>query len=431
MLLLLLVGTKLADDAQPPIHWGKTCACPRPRRGASREQVGRLNVVDLLVIATVVSAAVGGYRMGFLARMLSWVGLATGIYAAARLAPVVLDQYQGGQPETRLLVALGLFLVVSTAGASLGAVAGHSVRRLIPPGTGLRTADRAAGGVIGGLGGLVMVWLLVPILAEVPGALSETIRNSSIARNIDRYGPSTPQALQDLRRQVSDVNFPEVFSRLGPSPSAGPPPGAVALPAAVRDRVALSTVKVSGAACGRILNGSGFSPATDIIVTNAHVVAGVDRPSVLRTDGQRLRATVVVFDPNRDLAVLRVPGFGRGALPVGDADTGDEGAVYGHPQGQDELAIIPARVESEVNAQGLDLYGRSNIRRQVLILAAALEPGDSGGALVDTGGNVVGVAFAVAPDKPATAYALSSSELRAVLAQPRDNEADTGPCVRS
>jgi len=379
----------------------------------------------------VVSAAVGGYRMGFLARMLSWVGLAAGIYAAARLAPVVLDQYQGGQPETRLLVALGLFLVVSTAGASLGAIAGHSIRQLIPPGTGLRTADRAAGGVIGGLGGLVMVWLLVPILAEVPGVLSETIRNSSIARNIDRYGPSTPQALQDLRRQVSDVNFPQVFSRLGPSPSAGPPPGEVALPAGVRDRVALSTVKVSGTACGRVLSGSGFSPAAEIIVTNAHVVAGVDHPSILRTDGRRISATTVVFDPNRDLAVLRVPGLGRPALPVGDPDPGDEGAVYGHPQGQDELAIIPARVESEVNAQGLDLYGRSAIRRQVLILAAALEPGDSGGALVDTGGNVIGVAFAVAPDRPATAYALSSSELRTVLGQPREAEVDTGPCVRS
>jgi S1-C subfamily serine protease len=379
----------------------------------------------------VVSAAVGGYRMGFLARMLSWVGLAAGVYAAARLAPVVLDQYQGGQPETRLLVALGLFLVISTAGASLGAVAGHSIRQLIPPGTGLRTADRAAGGVVGGLGGLVMVWLLVPILAEVPGVLSETIRNSSIARNIDRYGPSTPQALQDLRRQVSDVNFPEVFSRLGPSPSAGPPPGEVALPAGVRDRVALSTVKISGTACGRVLSGSGFSPAADIIVTNAHVVAGVDHPSVLRTDGRRMSATTVVFDPNRDLAVLRVPGFGRPALPVGDSDPGDEGAVYGHPQGQDELAIIPARVVSEVNAQGLDLYGRTSIRRQVLILAAALEPGDSGGALVDTGGNVIGVAFAVAPDRPATAYALSSGELRTVLGQPRESEVDTGPCVRS
>lgn len=369
--------------------------------------------------------------MGFLARMLSWVGLAAGIYAALRLAPVVLDQFQGGQPETRLLVSLGVMLIVSTAGASLGAVAGHSIRQLIPPGTGLRTADRAAGGLIGGLGGVVLVWLFVPILAVVPGVVSESARNSTIARAIDRIGPDSPRALQDLRRQVSDFSFPEVFSRLGPSPNAGPAPGDVALPAAVRDRVAVSTVKVSGTACGRVLHGSGFSPAADIIVTNAHVVAGVDRPTVLRTDGQRIRSTVVVFDPNRDLAVLRVPGLGRPALPVGDAAVGDEGAVFGHPRGQDALAISPARVESAVNAQGLDLYGNSRIRRQVLVLAAALQPGDSGGALVDTGGNVIGVAFAVAPDRPATAYALSSDELRTVLAQPRGSEADTGPCIRS
>ena len=368
--------------------------------------------------------------MGFLARVASWIGLAAGIYAAARLAPLVLDRYQGGQPETRLLISLGVMLIVSTAGASLGAVAGHSMRRLIPPGTGLRTADRAAGGIVGGLGGVVLVWLFVPILAAVPGVVSETARNSTIARAIDRIGPDSPQALQDLRRQVSDFSFPEVFSRLGPSPDAGPPPGDVALPAAVRDRVAVSTVKVSGTACGRVLLGSGFTTAADTIVTNAHVVAGVDRPTVLRTDGQRLRATVVVFDPNRDLAVLRVPDLGRPALPVGDAEVGDEGAVYGHPRGQDALAISPARVESTVNAQGFDLYGNSRIRREVHVLAAALQPGDSGGALVDTGGNVVGVAFAVAPDRSATAYALSSDELRTVLAQPRNQAVDTGPCIR-
>jgi S1-C subfamily serine protease len=368
--------------------------------------------------------------MGFLARVASWIGLGAGLYAAARLSPVVLDHYQSGMPETRLLVALGIFLVVSTAGASLGAVAGHSIRRLIPPGTGLRTADRTAGAVIGGVGGVLLVWLLIPILAAVPGVVSELARNSSIARTIDRLGPDSPQALQDLRRQVSDFNFPEVFSRLGPSPNAGPPPGEVAIPAGIRERVAASTVKVYGTACGRILNGSGFSPAANIIVTNAHVVAGVDRPSVLRTDGRRLQATVVVFDPNRDLAVLRVNGLDRPALPVGDPEVGDEGAVYGHPRGQDELAVIPARVETEVNAQGFDLYGENRIRREVLVLAAALAPGDSGGALVDTGGNVIGVAFAVAPDRSATAYALSSSELRTVLAQPRDSEADTGPCVR-
>ena len=368
--------------------------------------------------------------MGFLARVASWIGLLVGIYAAYRLSPVVLERFDGGLPETRLLIILGLLLVLGTACASLGTLAAASLHRLIPPGTGLRTADRAAGGVVGGLGGLFMVWLLVPILGEMPGAVSELVRNSSIARNVDRYGPETPRALEDLRRQVSDFNFPEVFSNLGPSPSTGPPPANVALSAAVRTRVAASTVKVSGSACGRVLSGSGFSVAADTVVTNAHVVAGVDRPSVLRTDGRRLSATVVVFDPNRDLAVLRVSGLGQAPLPIADGESGDDAAVFGHPRGRDQLEISPARIETTISATGVDLYGSSRVRRQVHILAADLEPGDSGGAVVNTNGAVVGVAFAIAPDRSATAYALTSDELRTVLDQPRANPVDTGACIR-
>lgn len=327
-------------------------------------------------------------------------------------------------------MAVGVFLLVTSLGASVGAVVGSRIRALLPPGTGLRHADRVAGGVLGGVGVAVLIWLMLPILAEIPGTVSQMVRNSTIARGIDRYGPATPQALEDLRRQVAEVNFPQVFSRLGPSPTAGPPPGAVALPAAVRARAAASTVKVTGTACGRVLLGSGFAVATDTVVTNAHVVAGVSKPSVTRPDGRRLPATVEVFDSKRDLAVLRVNGLGEEPLPVGNGAEGDEGAVFGHPNGQDELAIIPARIDTKLNAQGLDLYGSSSIRREIFILAAALVPGDSGGALVDTRGEVVGVAFAVAPDKPTTSYALTSAELRAVLAVPRPGAVNTGPCLR-
>ena len=368
--------------------------------------------------------------MGFIARVASWIGLVVGIYAAYRLAPVVLEYYDPGLQEGRLLVILGILLVLGTGGASLGALAAHSVRSLIPPGTGLRLFDRAAGGVVGGLGGLLMVWLLVPILADMPGVMSELARNSVVARNIHRFGPETPRAIEDLRRQVSEFNFPEVFAGIRPSPSTGAPPADLALPAAVQTRVAASTVKVTGTACGRVLSGSGFSPAAEVIVTNAHVVAGVDRPSVTRTDGRRLSATVVVFDPNRDLAVLRVDGLGQSALPVADGDPGDDGAVFGHPRGSDQLVVSPARIESTIPATGIDLYGSSRVQREVHVLAAELEPGDSGGALVNTGGAVIGVAFAIAPDRPSTAYALSSDELQAVLDVPRRSAVDTGPCLR-
>ncbi|MGI9022135.1 MAG: trypsin-like peptidase domain-containing protein, partial [Acidimicrobiales bacterium] len=182
-------------------------------------------------------------------------------------------------------------------------------------------------------------------------------------------------------------------------------------------------------ACGRVMEGSGFSPATDIVVTNAHVVAGERRTEVLRPDGESLAARVEVFDPQRDLAVLSVPGLDQQPLPVGTAEVGDTGAVFGHPEGQEEVDVQPARVDDRRTATGRDIYNSSVTRRDVLFLAARLAPGDSGGAVVNESGEVIGVAFAIAPDEPATAYAVSDRELRPVLAEPRSGPVSTGDCI--
>ncbi|MGI9033699.1 MAG: trypsin-like peptidase domain-containing protein [Acidimicrobiales bacterium] len=197
---------------------------------------------------------------------------------------------------------------------------------------------------------------------------------------------------------------------------------------AVVSRVVASTVRVSGPACGYTVSGSGFSAAPDTIVTNAHVVAGMTRPQVLRPDGRSLNATVVVFDPNRDLAVLSVPGLGEPALAVGSATVGGPGAIFGHPQGQAPVDVSPAQVTREVSAQVDNIYGQP-VTRQILVLAARVEPGDSGAALVDQTGSVVGVTFAVSTARPLTAFAVDSQELAPVLSEPRGSAVRTGPCI--
>jgi S1-C subfamily serine protease len=116
---------------------------------------------------------------------------------------------------------------------------------------------------------------------------------------------------------------------------------------------------------------------------------------------------------------------------VGEGEIGGRGAVFGHPRGQDDVEVSPAVIRQEVEAVGRDLYDSHSTRRQVFILAAQLEPGDSGGGLVDTSGRVVGVAFAIAPDRPGTAYALTSEEVSAALALPREGTASTGDCLSS
>ena len=392
---------------------------------------GALNIFDLVILAFLVGAVLGGYRAGFVARVVSWIGLAIGVFAAVTFGPSALEPLAGAaDPQIRALLTIGLFMAAASLGATLGEIVGMKLRRLIPMGP-IRMVDRSVGAVAGGVSVLVLLWLLIPALSEVPGDVSAQVRESAVARAVDKVAPSAPGPLQDLRNFVQEANFPRVFEDLRRSPSTGPPPEDSGLDPAVEERVAASTVRVSGGACGRVLEGSGFSPEAGVVVTNAHVVAGVDRPQVQTPAGRRLNATVVAFDPQRDLAVLAVPNLGATPLSVGDASVGDTGAVFGHPGGQVELEVSPARVEQKVNALGRDIYDSSVVRREVLVLASELRPGDSGGALVDAGGTIIGVAFAIAPDKPGTAYALDSSELREMLDAPRTaGGVDTGPCIR-
>jgi S1-C subfamily serine protease len=392
-----------------------------------------MDLLDLVILAVIAIAVGGGYRLGFLARVVSWLGLAAGLVIGARLLPTVIDHVQGADPTSRFLIATMVLLGGAFLGQALGLVLGARLHTFIPIGP-LRLTDRVVGGAVGLLGVLVAVWVLLPSMAGVAGWPARQARNSSIARWIDQKFPAPPDTLQALRRLVGDSTFPEVFSALQPAQNTGPPPADSGLPAAVQHRVAASTVKVEGQACRRIQEGSGFAVAADTILTNAHVVAGESKGTqVLLPSGRTLAATVVVFDPNRDLALLHVPGLGQTPLAMSsapsEAEVGQKAAVFGHPGGQDPLTIAPALIRQDVSALGRDLYDSHDTTRDVFILAANLMPGDSGGAMVDGTGTVLGVAFAIAPDRPGTSYALTAKEIRTVLPLASLATAGTGGCL--
>lgn len=390
-----------------------------------------MNPLDFFLIALAVLAAVGGYRLGFVARTVSWLGMAVGFVLAARTLPWLVDQFEGSNPEG-LLLAAGLGLMVGAfLGQAVGLLVGSRLRIRLPS-DDWRVADHVMGGAAGVVGVVAAFWLLLPTMAHAPGLVSSQTRNSVVARAADRYLPEPPDTLVALRRIVGEDDFPQVFAALQPAPDIGPPPSNPILGDPLVAQVVPSTVKVTGVACNRVQEGSGFVVVgNDVVVTNAHVVAGHDFTQVQRDDGAMLDATVVVFDPDRDLAVLRVPGLDRAPLPVERPEVGDQGGVFGHPGG-DALEVSPFVVGDSVTAVGRDIYDRTQTSRGVLILAAQLRPGDSGGALVDETGTVVGVAFAVAPDNPDVAYALHTDELAEVLTSGGAlvDTVDNGPCLR-
>jgi S1-C subfamily serine protease len=383
-----------------------------------------LNALDVAIVAALIGAGFGGWRLGFVARMFAWMGVAAALLVGIHFVPRVVTAFGGQTADDRVTVAVLFLVLVATLGQAFGLGVGVLVHRLSDRDAPLPNWDRAAGATVGVVGVLVLVWMVIPSLATAKGWPARMARDSALVAALQEVTPQQPEQFAAWGRSISDAPYPSALGPLDDPPDPGAPPE-LSIPTAVDERVRDNVVKVSGRACRQIQEGSGWVSTTGLVVTNAHVVAGQDETTVEDLDGTEYDAQVVAFDPVRDLALLRVPDLRKDGLSLADGQRGDEGAVYGHPGGG-PLEAAPARVGEEILAVGTDIYRTSESRRHVFVLGAALAPGDSGGALVNQDGDVIGVAFAIDPGRDGTSYAVTDDEVRAVLAEVDNDGVDTG-----
>ncbi len=213
----------------------------------------------------------------------------------------------------------------------------------------------------------------------------------------------------------------------GLEPAIGAP---LPLPASVDtpgvNRAAQAVVKISSLGCGGLVTGSGFPVGSGYILTNAHVVSGTSRHTILTPAGAELPGTVVFFDPERDVAVLYVPDYRSAPLTFGPAQRGTKGAVIGYPGGGPEQ-VSPAVVDGRIDAEGRDIYNANLVTRQIFVIQARVRPGNSGGPLVDLEGRVLGLVFATSAGDPNQAYALTDDEIQGDVkdAQAHPSQTDT------
>jgi S1-C subfamily serine protease len=301
------------------------------------------------------------------------------------------------------------------------------LRLLMLPGKG--RADSLAGAVFSVLAILSVAWFLGLSLGRGPSqTVAQQIQRSVILRHLDGVAPFRPPGfLARVQAILSGVHFPAAFSGFEPLIPPNPVPGSADTPG-IR-AAAQATVRISGNGCGGIVFGSGFPVARNEVLTNAHVVAGTRDTTVFSQQGQTLRATVVLFDQRRDVAILYVRGLTLSALPTADAQRGTKGAAIGYPGGGPEK-IAPAVIDGEIQAEGRDIYGRELVVRDIWVAEASVEPGNSGGPLVDRDGNVLGVIFASSTSQKGQAYALTDAEVRPDIesAQGHTQAVDVGPC---
>ena len=390
-----------------------------------------MNPLDAVILVLFGLSVITGFRRGAVLQLVTYTGLILGLIAGALLAPRVAELAR--DPFAQAAAALLTLLLLAALGDALGWLVGRRVwaaaRR-----SRLDPVDAGAGSVIAGAAALLTVWFLAFNLVQGPfPILSRQIRSSAIVRGLDSVLPRPPSLLAQVRTFFDRFGFPEVFAGLPPAP-AGP----VQSPTEAEAREAFDaadqgTVRVLGEACGRIQEGSGFVVDGGLVVTNAHVVAGVSAPQVQQQDGGSFGATTVLFDPQLDLAVLLPESPAGGSLPVDpDAlDRGAKGAVLGYPGGGD-LAGSSAAVRRTLFAVGRDIYGQAVVRRQVYELQTEVRPGNSGGPFVTTDGDVAGVVFAASTTDDDVGYALTAAEAEPEIERARGRAApvSTGPCIR-
>ena len=346
-----------------------------------------MSALDWVIVAFTVLLAFYGYVQGFIVGALSLAGFAVGAFLGTRLAPLLLSQGDHS-PYAPLFGLLGALLaggVFASGLEGLGARVRSALR--IP---GLRTVDGLLGAALTACIGLGIAWIIgaVALDASASRPLRADIQNSTILRALNEILPPSGPILNALAR------YDPLPSVRGPAPDVAAPTRRVLASPGVQ-AARHSVVRVFGSACGLGVEGSGWVAAPDLVVTNAHVVAG-ETDTQVQVDGvgPGHPAHALVFDPHNDIAILSVPGLGLRPLGIdAGAPSGTATAILGYPL-DGAFTARPGRLGQTETVDTEDAYGRGDVRRTITALRGKVQPGNSGGPMVNARGQVVATVFA-------------------------------------
>ncbi|MFD8608941.1 MarP family serine protease [Streptomyces sp. NPDC059631] len=398
-----------------------------------------MNVLDILLLVAAVWFAVVGYRQGFVVGILSVIGFLGGGLVAVYALPVIWDALTDHTPvsTTAAVVAVVVVIICASVGQALTTHLGNKLRVHITW-SPARALDATGGAVVNVLAMLLVAWLIGSALGgtTIP-TLGKEVRTSQVLLGVSRVMPQQADTwFADFTSVLAQNGFPQVFSPFTDEPITDvQPPDPALRDSAVARSAKRSVVKVVGTAssCGKVLEGSGFVFGPRRVMTNAHVVGGVDEPTVqIGGEGRKYDAKVVLYDWHRDIAVLDVPDLKAPVLRFSDsaAHSKDGAIVAGFPE-NGAYDVRSARVRGRITANGPDIYHRGTVRRDVYSLYATVRQGNSGGPLLTTDGEVYGVVFAKSLDDAETGYALTAGEIEQDIAEGRTavQQVDTDRCA--
>ena len=383
-----------------------------------------MSAIDVVIIVFALALAAIGWERGLVGSAVPLAGFIAGVAVGARLAPSLLE----GGAESRYAPAiaaaagilLGLFLAIALEGIGAG------LRERLEQQPLTRLLDSIGGAVLLAILALAIAWVFGAVALHTPASNDSELRRAAQKSDIlvalnDAFPPSG--ALLNVLR------------RIDPTPAIRGPDADVAKPNAkiVNDpdveAASQSVVRVQGTACGLGIEGSGWIAGDDVVVTNAHVVAGEDDTTVTTPSGQEIDATAVHFDVRNDLAILGVPEIAGAPLKLEpDPKKGTESAAIGYPQGG-PLTLTPARLGRTGKVSSDDAYGNGPVQRKMTAFRAEVRNGNSGGPVIGPDGDVLTTVFAASIDEgPPSGLGVPNSIVAKALGG-RLEPVDTGPCT--
>ncbi|MDJ0340403.1 MarP family serine protease [Streptomyces sp. H10-C2] len=378
-----------------------------------------MNVLDLLLLLAAVWFAVVGYRQGFVVGVMSVIGFLGGGLAAVYLLPMIWGKVTGDSApgSVAVVIAVVLVIVCASVGQAFTTHLGNKLRTHITR-SPARALDATGGALVNVVAMLLVAWLIGSALATTAlPTIGREVRSSKVLLGVSRVIPQQADTwFTDFSSTLAQNGLPQVFSPFGGEPiTSVPAPDPKLASSAVVNDARRSIVKVVGTApsCGKVLEGTGFVFAKDRVMTNAHVVGGVSEPTVqIGGEGKLYDARVVLYDWQRDIAVLQVPSLSAPALNFtsGDVHSRDDAIVAGFPE-NGGFDVRAARVRGRIQANGPDIYHRGTVHRDVYSLFTKVRQGNSGGPLLTPDGRVSGVVFAKSLDDADTGYALTADEI--------------------
>jgi S1-C subfamily serine protease len=387
-----------------------------------------VNQLDWIIVAFALILAFFGFRQGFLVGALSFGGFVLGAFLGTRVGPLLLPK-GSASPYAPAFGLLGALLGGAILASGLEGLGFRLRRFMIVPGMGL--LDGVLGAALGAALALGIVWIAAAVAGQTSGdnQLRADIQRSAILRRLNEVLPPSGSILNALAR------LDPIPSITGPSPDVAAPAPAVAHAPGV-ENASRSVVRVDGTACGLAIEGSGWVAGPELVVTNAHVVAG-EQDTTVEIDGRQpsLTAQAVDFNPTVDLAILHVPGLNLPSLGLAsDTASGTAGAILGYPE-NGPFDVQAARIGRTQDVLTQNAYGEGPVTRLLTPLRGLVRPGNSGGPLVGVDGQVLTTVFAATVGStPRGGYGVANETVASVLREAAERErageqVGTGQCT--